>query len=131
MRPGYWSQLFDAGPYELTALDLSKASHVSLNAPFTNTPSAKTTRMMMAAIAATSSPYSTADAPSSSRDRTLSIKLLTTPSLVDRGSPPRNRGCRDPHPWGSGVGQIQPNEVASQPFGRRLIHGPDLLGDST
>jgi hypothetical protein len=36
-----------------------------LNEPLTHPPTAKTTKMISAAIAATSNPYSTADAPSS------------------------------------------------------------------
>ena len=64
-RSVYWSQLFEAGPVEFTALDCLNASQVSLKAPLTNVPRAKTTRMMIAAMAATSRPYSTADAPSS------------------------------------------------------------------
>src|SRR5690349_5580543 len=38
----YWLQLLLAGPDELTALDVWNAVQVSLNAPFTNVPSAKT-----------------------------------------------------------------------------------------
>src|SRR6476660_8651122 len=65
-------QSFWAGPAEFTALDVLNAVQVSLNAPLTNVPRAKTTRMMIAAIAATNRPYSTADAPSS-----LSRLLIT------------------------------------------------------
>src|SRR4051812_9920882 len=85
-------QSFCAGPAEFTALDVLKAVQVSLNAPLTNVPSAKTTRMMIAAIAATSRPYSTADAPSSSLRlssrlrRYFVMPMALPPVLLD---PPR------------------------------------------
>ena len=39
----YWLQLFEAGPFALTAFDCLNAVQVSLKAPFTYVPRAKTT----------------------------------------------------------------------------------------
>src|SRR4051794_26362304 len=50
-------------------------SQVSLKVLLTRVPSAKTTTTMMAAIAATRRPYSTAEAPSSPRRTSLRILL--------------------------------------------------------
>src|SRR5262245_19266309 len=61
-RSCYWSQLPVMGP------GFVKLSHVVWNIPLTRPPSERVARTITAAIRATSSPYSTADAPSSSRD---------------------------------------------------------------
>ena len=71
-------------------------AHVSEKASFTTPPSAKTISTISAAMAATSRPYSTAEAPLSAVSMTLRIRasmlwVLSAGAGSDRDTP---RGCR-------------------------------------
>jgi hypothetical protein len=71
--------------------DEAKALHVWSKVPFTKPPSAKTVPTMTAAIAATMSPYSTADAPFSAVVLAREKAVRRCPSMV---IPPVDSQCR-------------------------------------